>query len=382
MGKLMKKGLLNKKKGLANKKSGDSLRDKFKKRSQNILEKTYEEREERSSMPSGKTIWNDEVMKEMEIEVYQPQTGDNYIEILPIAFDETIPYYLEVPVHYGVGINNDAFVCMIRFKKRGCYRCEKQQLRFREVPKGSKLSNDIKKLYPTDRAAYLIWDRTDELLNDKEPEYKLKVWAAPKTKIHAEIQLQVRDKKTRQTLDISELGTEEGRTISYTVVKKKGDDYPSYKGIQLLERDEPIPDEMVDKLNEFISYANEEGFDNALESILILPEYDDVKNSQLTEPENNEEEEEEKKSGKKGSSKFGKKKKEEEEETQIDEDEIEHAVTELQEQLEGMNKFQFKKWCKSHPEFKELANEDQEEAIETIIGVVFEKALEGETDYF
>lgn len=249
---------------------------------------------------------------------------------------------------------------------------------YKSHPKGAKPTDEIKRLYPTDRATYLLWDRTEEFTENKDPEYKLSVWAAPKTKVHAEIQILVRDKKTKTTLDISDVEEDgEGRTINFEVHQKNKDDYPEYKGFNLLERDEPIPDEILEQLEAFIDEADSGDYKHPLEMLLHIPEYDEIVESMKTEVDGSEEEEEENKS-KKGKRKFGKDKKEEKED-QVDEEELLENLEGLKEELEEMNNFKFKKWCKQY-DYEDALEMDKDEAIEAIIDDLYTKFLDNELD--
>jgi hypothetical protein len=263
---------------------GSSLRNKFKKRNASVLDKTYEDRNEKSkSSQMGKTIFNQELMAEYGIEDFTTTMGDHFVEVLPISFDSEVAYFLEIPVHFSVGFANDAFICMHRYKgsrTRRCYRCEKQAIMWRDQVKYTK--DETVKLFPTDRTCYLLWERTKELIEGESPDYTFKLWAAPKTKVHSEIQEKVRDKITRRTLDISDISIGgEGRTVGFTI-NKQGD-FPDYKAFDLIQRDNPIPDEVLEKLDMIIRAAEEQGYHNCIEMFLNLPTYEEVKESMETE---------------------------------------------------------------------------------------------------
>jgi len=367
------------KKKLGKGKSSDSdIRGKFKKRDKTILEKTYNEREDRSKAGGGgKSYFNQEKLEEFNIKEYQPHKGDNYFEILPVSYESDIPYHFGCSVHFGTGIANDIFLCLLRYNGKPCYRCEQQQLKYREHPKGAKPTDEIKKLYPTDREIYLLWDRTEELAENKDPEYQLYLWGAPKTKVHAEIQILVRDKKKKTTLDISDVDEDgEGRTVNFEKIQKNKDDFPEYKGFSLLGRDEPIPDEVLSQLKEIIEAAEECNYKHPLEMFLHIPEYKEVKESMLTEGggESDEEEEEDKPKDKK--KKFGKDKdKKKDEEEEIDEDALLEKLEGLKEKLGDMNRFKFKKWCEEN-DYEDAAEMDKEEAIEAIVDDLYSKMLD------
>jgi hypothetical protein len=359
--------------GKTGKKSGSDVRSKFVKRDNKILEKTYNEREEKSKAGgAGKSAFNQELLEELGISEFKPHEGDNYFELLPVSYDPLIPYYLDCPIHYNVGFAKDAFVCNARFKGGKCYRCEQQNIMYRSIAKGSKVPQEIKDLYPTDRAVYLIWDRTEEFAKNKNPDYKLSIWAAPKTKVHSEIQTKVRDKRTKQTIDVSDVSEGgEGRTIFFEYVKDG--DYPTYKGIELMEREEGIPEEILDQLDAFIKAAEEKGFKHSLEMLMYIPTYDEVKESMLTDSDAEEETEEEEKPARREKFSKGEKTKKKIK-PEIDPD-IEEQLEELKEELAGMSGFKFKKWCKEN-DFEDCIEMERDEALEVIMEKLYNDAAD------
>jgi len=372
------------------KKSG-GLRSKFKKRDTTILEKMYNEREEKSKAGGGgKSCFNQEILEKFNVKEFRPHIGDNYIEILPASYDADTPYVFECSIHYSVGASFDQFVCLQRYNGKKCYRCEEQQKMYREHPKGTKPTEEIKALYPTDRAIWLMWDRTAELAENEDPEYQLSIWAAPKTKAHAEIQILVRDKRKKTTLDISDVEEDgEGRTINFEMIQKNKGDFPEYKGFALLDREEPIPDEILEQLDEIISAAEEGNYKHPLEMFLHIPTSEEVKVSMMTAMDNEEEDE------KPSKSKKNKKQEEDEEDEEdekpakgkdkkkknkdIDEDMV-AKLEELEEDLTEMKDFKFKKWCKENDYEEALEIKEREEAVEAIVDDLYSKIVEGEIE--
>ena len=266
---------------------GGGLRNKFKKRDQTILDKTYEDRNEKSkSRGTGRPLFQPELMEQFGVVDFQTTAGDRFVEVMPISFKPEVPYFTEMSVHFGVGFNNDAYICMNRLNQGRCYRCERQQVMWRDQVTYTK--DQAKALYPADRCVYLLWERTKELVEGESPDYTLALWAAPKSKVHSEIQEKVRNKITRTTLDISDISIGgDGRTVGFTIQRNKGD-YPEYRAFDLIERDKPIPDEIVTKLDAMITYAEENGFKNCIEMFYNFHEYDELKASMETEEEETE----------------------------------------------------------------------------------------------
>jgi hypothetical protein len=364
----------------ANKTSGgSSLRNKFKKRNQSILEKTYEERNERSKAGGGgRPIFNQELMQEFGIEDFKTVQGDRFVELLPISFEDNIPYFKEISVHFGVGFNQDAFICVNRLNNGRCFRCEFQNKMWRDQVTYTK--DDAKKLYPLDRCVYLLWERTKELVDGESPDYTFQLWAAPKTKVHGEIQARVRNKITGKTLDLSDVSENgDGRTISFTIKKNKGE-FPEYRAFDLLERDMPIPDEVIEKLDQIISYAIEQGYNNCIEMFYNIPDYDEIKESMETEMDDEP-------SANKGETTGSVRKSLKPDQSSAtpsttgstsssDEDAIMEILEEKQAEMEQAkaNPLKWRKWCKDN-DYEDAISMNVDEAIPAIIDDMYEKML-------
>lgn len=258
------------------------IRSRFQKRTEQTLEQTYLEKDKRSKAGSlGKSIFNKEMLDKFGFTEFGVGAGTYFIDILPPSFVAEAKYYRELQVHFGVGFASDAFICIHRFKTERCYRCEVQQKKYRE---NNKVTDEIKALYPSDRVIYLLLNRTAELANGESPNTKIQVWNAPKKKVHNEIHTRTRDKLTHKNLDISDLTIGgEGRHIGFEVEMQKN--FPLYKGFDLYKRDSPVPDEVVLQLAAFIEEAEANGFTNerTIDYLLHIPDYDEVRDSMMTE---------------------------------------------------------------------------------------------------
>jgi hypothetical protein len=361
---------LSKKKNLTSIGSG-GLASKFQKRSQTVLDKTYESREDRSKAGGmGKLIFEKEIMEEFHLTEFQPTAGDRFFEILPISFDPSIPYFRETCVHFSVGFSQDQFICPHRFLGQKCYRCEVQQRLFRV---NKSVTDEIKRLYPSDRIIYLLWERTKELLEEEAPNFSLQLWNAPKKKVHSKIQNLTRDKLKRTTLDISDVTIEEGRTIGITI-ERQGD-FPDYSGFELHPRQAPIPEEVLEQIEAIIVTAEERGFlKYSLDMFLHIPEYDEIKESQLTEDDDVQKPADDDSNTKR----FPRQDKKEEAHQEKTKEDIEKEILkyceELNTELVEMKSFGFNKWCREN-KYEEAVGMDKTEAIEAIIEDVYSKLL-------
>lgn len=369
------KGKKNSLKG--KKKATTNLRERFKKRDNSVLEKTYKERADQSKGNQGKTVWNEDVLKELGIKEFKPsESRDYYFEVMPPSENPYTPYFNELPIHFGVGFSKDAFICMQRFSREPCYRCEAQQKKIRALV-DSKVGNEkisytdeIKSYFPSDRAVYLMWDRSDEIGKDQEPDYSLSVWAAPKTKIHEELQVRARDKRAEMSHDISDVSEDgEGKTVTFELEKKANETWPTYKGVQLLDRDEPIPDEVLENLEAFLEKAESIGYkQHPLEILYHFPAYEEVQSSMKTEEKDDEEE-----------STQTKKKKYNEDDEEDGKDSLDILV-EFKEYLTNLSSFRFKKFVKTLDNSEDLLEEDKEDAISEIIEGIHEAVTVDDAD--
>lgn len=362
---------------------GSSIRNRFQKRSASVLDKTWEDRNERSKGGStGRPLFNQELMAQFGIEDFKTTVGDRFIEILPISFEANQAYFTEISVHFGVGFANDAFICMQRFNRQRCYRCERQAVMWRDQVTYTK--DQAKALYPTDRAVYLLWERTKELIDGEEPDFTFQIWAAPKSKVHSEIQEKVRDKLHRHTLDISDVHEGgEGRTVGFTIVKQG--DFPDYKAFDLIPRETPIPDEVLEKLASIVEYANEQGYTNALEVFYNLHEYDELKEAMETEEEMMDDQQSEAQHSNGPASRFNRpslqsKATPQQQPPQQDPANDEEAIMQELETIQNElllicnNPLKWRKWCNDN-DYAAALEMDPTEAVSAIIDDMYEKAM-------
>lgn len=361
-------------------KSTTNLKSKFGKRDQTVLDKTYKEKDERSKASGmGKSIFNKDLLEEFGLVEFTAPPGDHFKEILPISYDPSIPYFLEVPVHYGVGFSKDAFICLHRWKNKKCYRCEQQKNQYNKDI-GTKDSR--KKLFPTDRPIYLMWDRTKELMEGESINLNLEVWAAPKAKVHSEIVTKARNKINRTNIDISDVSDGgEGRTVSFSITKEKGEQWPKYTGVDLSIRENSIPEEVLEILDHIITTAEVQGFDNCIDMLLYKPTYEEVKESMDTEDDNITDNEtsvddENSTDDKKASTKETKKGFSKKQQEVNPEDEIIDGLDKLSDKLLSMNRLQFKIWCKQNDYEEAIGIADPNEAVAAIIDDMYEKHID------
>jgi hypothetical protein len=316
---------------------------KFQSRSQEVLKTIYDKREEKSRS-TGKSIWRPDCpLPEFMVE----KNKDYELFIFPLGFAAVDGLHRDLSVHYSVGPAFDAYVCMQIYRRKACFRCEDQAegtqvWRSAGGKKKSAYPDNLKQMFPWDRAGYILLDLTSEESKEKG----LQLWAAPKEKVHAEIVKKYHNKKKGTSIDITDF--EEGRIIAIEVGERG--DYPTYS-IEFEELEDEIPEEYQDQLAELCEEAEKAGHDLAhgglIDYFLHFPDYEEVKQSHLAGMDRKEvvEEEEE----------------EEVEETSFDEDDI-------RDQLADLSKFKVKKHAKKEWGIAvDISGKDEGEVIDDVI---------------
>lgn len=361
-----------KKKLTLSSKKGDTSSDiisKFKKRKQEVLEKTWNRRSAQSSGGQGRDIYNHDKLEKYGIQILPVNTqkeGEYYFNQLPQSFDDEVAAHEEVAIHYQCGIKNDQMICMERYTegKDNCHRCNVQKEGWRKYGKeDKKIKKQLADMYPQDKVVYLLENLGPKYLKDEEPDGILYIKDLPKKGVHAKIQDEVRDKKTGKMIDIADL-EDEGRLIYMKVTikedKEKAVKFPEYGSFDLMDRDIPIHKNVLKTLSRLIEDAEAEGM-TAIQYLLRFPEDGEMEKIMETEvfdfdtttddaaPKTKKEKEKEKK----GSSKK--------------EDEID--IEELEETLNNMKTtFSIKRFCKEN-DISELIEDcdEREEMIEAIL---------------
>jgi hypothetical protein len=193
-------------------------------------------------------------------EFYVPEKGHNKIEILPYEVATKnhpkldkgdLDYVLDVWVHKGIGPSEDNYVCLKKTFGKPCPVCEELAL----LKKSDDVDDeDLDALKPKRRVIYNLFDHNDE---------KVKVFEVS----HFLFEKELLEEALVDSEEVTVFADpEEGSTIKFRAKEEEfgGRKYFKYKSFQFLERDEPIDD---DVLEEAI----------ALDSILIVPTYDEVK---------------------------------------------------------------------------------------------------------
>ena len=187
-----------------------------------------------------------------DIPVWSPKKGQNRVRILPPTWKGADHYGLDIWVHYGVGMDNNTFVCLAKNKDliddEPCPCCEARQ-RFQS--EGNDEFADI--LQPRKRVLCYIVDRVEE-------EKGVQLWPMAYT-VDRDIALQSNDDETNEVLfvddpengwDIQFTRDGEGQTTKYNAIKlfgKSGKPISRNQDTQdeILEfiQENPLPDQII-----------------------------------------------------------------------------------------------------------------------------------------
>lgn len=136
-----------------------------------------------------------------DIKLWKPNEGANTIRILPPTWPDPKHYGLDIWVHYGVGPDQQAYLCLDKMKGEHCPMCEEYD-RARRANEDEEYVNELK---PTRRVLFYLVDR------DHENE-GVQAWAAPWT-IDRDITKISVDRKTQETIPLDD--PEEGYDVEF-----------------------------------------------------------------------------------------------------------------------------------------------------------------------
>jgi len=192
-------------------------------------------REKETTRRFGPGLWyvDLDLLSELGIKSYRAKVGDNFLAIIPPPVPKVYfgkPLY----VHYNIGPNRAAFLCLAQMRKTSCPVCEKR----RQLQEEGADSEDISALNTSIRYLFWIVD-----MKDRETQRQgVQLYDAPLS-INDEIISLSSDKRTGDVIDISDPAA--GKNLVFT---RKGTSMTGtrYSGFELEDRDGPIPQEWLE----------------------------------------------------------------------------------------------------------------------------------------
>jgi len=184
-----------------------------------------------------------------DVNVFKVNDGNNFIRFLPPTWKNPEHFGLDIYVHYGIGPDNQTYLCLHKMKGEACPICE-------EAKRAQDDGDDdyAKKLKPNKRVLVYIIDRD----NEKEG---VKAWSMPWTVDRDVCKVSV-DKRTGETLELD--NPEDGYDVEF---EKKGQKQKTeYLGIAVARRSSELGDD------KWLDYAK----DFPLDTILNYFDYDHI----------------------------------------------------------------------------------------------------------
>lgn len=206
-----------------------------------------------------KGIFSPEKVKGMTF--WKPGPGQHIFDILPYIAGTQNPrrkkgkaaYVVDVFTHRGVGPNEDQYICLAKSFNEPCPICE---YRAERVKEGDATEEEIKALKPSRRVIYAIWDGDDQKKGVQI--YEVAHWFM-ENPIQSIVKKPKRGGGLSEAIDFPH--PDNGKSVAFEIkaVGKNRD----YTGHQFVDRDEPIPDEILEAVP-------------VVDELLHVPSYDEV----------------------------------------------------------------------------------------------------------
>ena len=185
-----------------------------------------------------------------EFRLYRPHQGDNYIRFLPPTHENPKHYGIDVWVHYSVGPDEGAVICLQKMKNEPCPICEARLIADRRGD-----TDTADSLKPNKRV--LVW-----LLDMKEHERDRKplLWAMG-GRVDTDFSAAAKDRETGKFRPVDH--PDDGFNISFDRHGEK--DRTRYSNIQVSSRPTAVPDDDLDYI-----------MDHPLDTTLRWRDYDQL----------------------------------------------------------------------------------------------------------
>ena len=257
------------------------------------LAKRYQASYESKGSSGGKSGVMDYKKVDREIEFFSPQEGRNRINIIPYVIKtKNHPlvkkgefeigdkdYVMDIYVHRGVGPSEASVLCLKNTYGKPCPICEQSAL----LKKQGK-EDEAGALKASRRVFYNIQDL-------KNPE-KLKIFEASHYLFEKELIDEARDDEEGGFVDFAD--EEKGKEIKFRCSKtsKGGFEFNEFKSFSFEERDENIPDELLESAISFDEIMNVPTYEEA-EKILYGQDDEDEDDKSVKKSKSNQDEDDE-----------------------------------------------------------------------------------------
>ncbi len=191
---------------------------------------------DRNKVPSGRQFWACKEGSHI-VDVIPFAAGPNFPPLTRVKENE-VEYRVDLWAHQGVGPTDEQFVCPAFMFKKPCPICEylaEEKAAGRRLPK-----EEYSAIRAKNRTIYLVW-----IHDTPEDERKgIQIWEVASFFFQDKLDEIARDPRGRGMILFEDLDI--GKNISFRK-KNKGDKQVEYTGHQFLDRDVPIPDNIVEQ---------------------------------------------------------------------------------------------------------------------------------------
>lgn len=172
---------------------------------------------------------------------YKAKEGENSIRILPLTWEDTDTWgewwEIRIFVHYGIGPDNSAYLCLDKMKGEVCPICEARR--------ASDDEKERQELRPVERALCWVIDR------DSEKSGPL-AWAMPVASLAKDINYRSEDKENKSVLFIDD--PEDGYDVTY--IKEGTKLRTKYTGVEIARHSTPLSEDSR-KMAKWLKYIEE-----------------------------------------------------------------------------------------------------------------------------
>jgi hypothetical protein len=185
---------------------------------------------------------------------FTPKEGDYRLRVLPPTWPDAQHFGLDIYVHYGIGSDNQSYLCLDKMLGEKCPICEQ-----RKVAERSGDPEYARSLVPTKRVLVWVLDRADE---ESGPQLWSMAWTIDRDLANLSI-----DKASGELLLIDD--PEDGYDIEFVRTGKGLK--TKYSGTAVARRSSPLADDQ-DQADEWLKFVQ----DNPLTEVLQYFDYDHI----------------------------------------------------------------------------------------------------------
>jgi len=226
-----------------------SFRDKTKKMRKDLQRRTQESIDRGEDMPEYGTIFIKDKIPEG-VGFWRPDIADHLVDIIPFVAGKQHPrvpedrmaFNVDVWLHQNIGAMYDQFVCQQRMFKKPDPMCN--YMRGKRLPE-----DEWKAIAPKRRTVYLVWVHD----SPEEEEKGLQIWEVAWWNFEKHVDEIAKNPKGGAPVPFSDY--DDGKSIAFSIKKSgtftdssgKERDSMDFVGHRFVDRDEKIPDKILDQ---------------------------------------------------------------------------------------------------------------------------------------